>query len=103
MLAHPFFGDGGQHLGAEQLRLRVDRLCGMGLSGLECFYPVNTPEQTQAGLDMAEERGLFVTAGSDFHGKNKTNRMGVTGFPAEREMPAGMVRFLERCLLRQER
>ena len=40
-----------------------------GLDGLECFYPRHTPGQTAAYLRLAEKYGLYITAGSDFHGE----------------------------------
>ena len=42
-----------------------------GLDGLEAFYSLNSPEQTDSYLRIAEELGLIVTGGSDFHGAPK--------------------------------
>ena len=39
-----------------------------GLVGIEAYYKDNTPEITQATLEMAEKYGLIVTGGTDFHG-----------------------------------
>jgi hypothetical protein len=46
-------------------------------------------------LSFAEKYALYVTAGSDYHGKNKLIALGDTGLAPERELPAGMRRFLK--------
>ena len=46
----------------------VATLCGMGLSGVEAYYPQHPPEFTQEVIDLAHEFGLLVTGGTDFHG-----------------------------------
>ena len=65
VLAHP-----------SQLKLRdillSDLLCELksyGLSGLECYYSTNTPEQTEYYINLAKEYNLYITGGSDFHGE----------------------------------
>ncbi|NLD26447.1 MAG: PHP domain-containing protein [Acholeplasmataceae bacterium] len=40
----------------------------MGVDGIEAIYPVNTNEDTEKFIHLAQKEGLFVTAGSDFHG-----------------------------------
>lgn len=42
-----------------------------GLAGLECYYSLHSPEETEMYLDLAREFGLLVTGGSDYHGGNK--------------------------------
>lgn len=39
-----------------------------GLSGIEAFYPKHSARETRNYLDTASRYGLFVSAGSDFHG-----------------------------------
>jgi predicted metal-dependent phosphoesterase TrpH len=46
-----------------------------GLWGMECMSSHCSPEQTYEYIAAADRHGLFTTAGSDFHGKN---RPGVT-------------------------
>lgn len=36
--------------------------------GLECYYFLNQEEMTRKSLDLARNRNLLVTAGSDYHG-----------------------------------
>lgn len=46
----------------------VNELVGMGLKGIEAFYPASTDGQIKLFLSLAKQYGLLVTAGSDFHG-----------------------------------
>ena len=41
------------------------------MDGIEAVYQANQPHETIDHLRAASELGLAVTAGSDFHGKNK--------------------------------
>ena len=54
-----------------QLRIGLARLKDRGLDGVEAIYQANDPEETVDHLRAARELGLCVTAGSDFHGRNK--------------------------------
>ena len=62
--AHPL----SEKKGKKCLRTMASELKEMGIEGLEAFYFRYTPEQTRDCLETAKELGLFVTAGSDFHG-----------------------------------
>jgi predicted metal-dependent phosphoesterase TrpH len=64
VLAHPF------HTGFHKkgLRTLVADLAGKGLGGIEAYYPEHTPSQRQFCVALADEFGLAVTGGSDFHG-----------------------------------
>ena len=82
VLAHGFFGNGEQRnnpLTACEMETRIIRLKAMGLKGLECFYYGFTKEQTELMLGLKDKHGMFATAGSDYHGKNKTVRLGDAG------------------------
>ena len=53
-----------------------------GVEGVEVYYPLHSAGETQKYLHMAQEHGLLVTGGSDWHGKNsapEVTHMGVTG------------------------
>lgn len=64
----------------------IARLREAGLDGLECFY-FNYGEETIRGfLGIANRLGMLVSAGSDFHGQNKINPLGIE-VPAERIQP----------------
>ena len=57
-------------------------------------YPFN--EMLLDLLSLAEKNGLYITAGSDYHGKNKMIELGDTNLEDAAQGPAGMKRFLEK-------
>ncbi|MFO7878022.1 MAG: PHP domain-containing protein [Desulfovermiculus sp.] len=67
ILAHPYSLD----LGATELATELSRLKGLGLDGLEVYYPEHTPEQTRLFARLAREQNLLISGGSDFHGQIK--------------------------------
>lgn len=81
VLAHGIFEDGTGLLSEEDMARRVRRLKEFGLMGLECWYSSYTPAQTELMLSLAEKNNLSVTAGSDYHGKNKPVPLGASGNP----------------------
>ena len=97
ILAHPAYGDGddlivGSAMG-ERLRYLMDR----GIQGVEAYYRGFTEEIRGELLGYASRYDLFVTAGSDYHGANKPNRLGDTGLGDMSEAHPGLHRFLEAC------
>ena len=95
VLAHPFFGSGDELIIGKEMEQRLRRLIGFGLQGLEAFYSGFSPKLQAEALELAEKYRLYVTAGSDYHGKNKLVMLGSTGFDQTMEVPDGMRRFLE--------
>ena len=93
VLAHPFYGNGDQLILGEEMEERLKKLIGMGLKGVEAFYSGFTAKLTKQMLRYAEELGLYVTAGSDYHGKNKMIPLGDTGLADAEEIPEGMNKF----------
>lgn len=67
VMAHPKYWTKDSAL----LRAGLEKLKSRGLDGVEAIYQANEPEETIDHLRAAREIGLFVTAGSDFHGANK--------------------------------
>jgi len=67
VLAHP------KYLGLtrEELHALLFSLTGVGLKGIEAYYTTHSSAETQFYLALAEQHGLAVTGGSDFHGSNK--------------------------------
>ncbi len=86
VLAHGILGTGSADLSLVQIEERVKRLKGFGLMGLECYYSGYRPDQQQIMLQLSEQYNLMVTAGSDYHGKNKTVALGETGTPDPEKM-----------------
>ncbi len=97
VLAHPTYGSGDQLILGDEMKLRLERLKGMGLQGAEAYYSGFTPRLRQDILSLAEYFGLYVTAGSDYHGTNKLVKLGDTGLQRNAEIPEGMKAFLENC------
>ncbi len=94
VLAHPCYGDGDQLILGDELRERVLRLTGFGLRGLEACYSGFTRPLRDQVLALAEELGLYATAGSDYHGSNKMVILGDTGLDPAGPLPAPVERFL---------
>ena len=94
VLAHPFYGSGDELILGEEMEARLRRLVDAGLQGVEAFYSGFTDKMRAQALELADEFGLMVTAGSDYHGTNKMVALGDTGLPAERPYPNGFARFL---------
>jgi predicted metal-dependent phosphoesterase TrpH len=61
----------------------------LGLAGLEVFYPSHSAAFTRELLALAARYGLFVTAGTDFHGPG-TDRDEMGGFEYDPELFAGV-------------
>ena len=95
VLAHPSYGDGDQLILGEEMDARIRRLLDFGLQGLEAYYSGFTPKLRRQILDFAQRYELYVTAGSDYHGKNKLVRLGDTGLEPGEEWPEGLKRFLK--------
>ena len=49
----------------------MDSLIEKGLKGIEVFYPSHSEEQTKLFSNYAQERGLVLCGGSDWHGKSE--------------------------------
>ena len=98
VLAHPSYGSGDQFIVGDEMDRRLQKLLGFGLQGVEAFYSGFTEKLRREILSFADRYDLFVTAGSDYHGKNKLAVLGNTGFDNTADCPIGMRRFLERIL-----
>ncbi|MCR5795842.1 MAG: PHP domain-containing protein [Solobacterium sp.] len=95
VLAHPVYGSGDQLILNENMDYRLRRLTGFGLQGVEAYYSGFTPKMTNMMLGFAERYDLYVTAGSDYHGKNKMIALGENGLDEVDEFPEGLMRFLK--------
>ena len=102
VLAHPAYGSGNELILGDEMDRRLRKLIGFGLQGVEGFYSGFSPKLMAETLSFAERYGLYVTAGSDYHGKNKIVALGDTHFSLDgsQAMPEGMRRFLEDVALR---
>ncbi len=98
VLAHPAYGDGDQIIVGEAMDLRLRRLMDFGLQGVEAYYSGFTPVLRKAMLAFAEKYGLYVTAGSDYHGQNKMIELGDTGLERVSDGPSGLRKFIRKML-----
>ena len=99
VLAHPAFGSGNELILGKDMDQRLRRLMDFGLRGVEAFYSGFSRKLRQEILSFAEKYGLLVTAGSDYHGKNKLVELRDTGLTREETVPGGMIRFLEETVI----
>ena len=95
VLGHPSYGSGDERVMGDDLDKRLQRLIEFGLQGVEGYYSTFSPQMQEEVLSMAEKYDLYITAGSDYHGKNKLVRLGITGLQKATAIPDGMRRFLE--------
>lgn len=94
VLAHPCYGSGDQLILGEEMDARIRRLTAFGLQGLEGFYSGFTEKLRAEILAFAAQYDLYVTAGSDYHGKNKLIALGDNGLGGTETYPEGLRRFL---------
>lgn len=74
--AHPLGGEGERHLTPEEFYARLNELTALGIRGLECWYSRYTRDEIEFLLTAARTHGLLVSGGSDYHGANKSIRIG---------------------------
>lgn len=74
--AHPLGGEGEEHLSISEVAHRVRIMRSAGVMGLECYYSRYTDKEIEMLLSLAEDMGMYVSGGSDFHGENKTVPIG---------------------------
>ncbi len=84
--AHPLGGEGEAHESPEKL---LPALLSYGIMGLECYYSRYTPEECANLVSLANRHNLLISGGSDYHGTNKTVKLGTlcadgTPIPAEK-------------------
>lgn len=65
----PVFAHPGNNIGMD--RSLALEIMGEGLAGIEAYSSYHDEETTKFYVDLARELDVFVTVGSDFHGKNK--------------------------------
>ena len=75
--AHPIGGEREKRLTRDEVIKRIDILLDMGLMGLECYYSRYSEEDEKMLVEIALEKGLLISGGSDYHGENKTVKLGV--------------------------
>lgn len=61
-------GEKGSEEFYANVRRILDYLMEAGLAGMECYYPLHDEAMTKRLCGIAEEHGLIITKGSDYHG-----------------------------------
>ena len=74
--AHPLGGEREVRLTPCEVKARILALKELGIDGIEAIYSRYDESDEQLLLSIARELSLFVSAGSDYHGENKTVRLG---------------------------
>lgn len=95
ILAHPFQM---KFETFEETVNEMERLMELGIEGIEVIYPEHSYEQNYKLILFAGNHNLYVTAGSDFHGENKPNKIGCC-LGHEEKLTLGIYRVLGRDFL----
>lgn len=74
--AHPLGGEGERHLSQEEFLKKLDVMKNYGIEGLECYYSRYNTDEIKFLKDCAKKNNLLITAGSDYHGDNKSVLIG---------------------------
>lgn len=74
--AHPLGGEGEKELPHERFKDTLSELISYGLRGLECYYSKYDYALCEWLEGIAEQNGLYVSGGSDYHGRNKSIPLG---------------------------
>ena len=74
--AHPLGGERERELPEQDFSETLRELISYGLGGLECFYSKYTLTQCEWLEAQANHHGLYISGGSDYHGKNKAIPLG---------------------------
>ena len=76
VLAHPYLI--GSDADENRIETLVELLVEMGLGGIEVYYTEHSLKQTAHLAKLAQQKGLLMTGGSDFHGHlNNQVEMGI--------------------------
>ncbi len=74
--AHPFGGVGEKQLSEEEFHDQRSCLLKIGIQGLECYYSQYTKTQIDSLTMCAAENNLYISGGSDYHGRKKFPDLG---------------------------
>ncbi len=76
-LAHPFTLE---YSSTGHLKMILQQLRDWGLTALEVYYPEHSPDRQAIYKNLAQELGLLLTGGSDYHGVIKPEvKLGLVG------------------------
>jgi predicted metal-dependent phosphoesterase TrpH len=98
--AHP---GGGYDVQPARLRQTGRALRDLGLDGIEAYYPGYSPRHQENILAVAEELGLLLSGGSDYHGDNMPGIELGTGIDGDLSVPGRILEPLRRRAARYAR
>jgi 3',5'-nucleoside bisphosphate phosphatase len=81
--AHPFW----DVQDTDTVRAMLERFAGLGVDGVEAFYPTHTREQADLLCELAERLDLLTTGSSDFHGSDHKTFAGFRAFELHGHQP----------------
>lgn len=70
--AHPYGGVGEPRIDINKVEEVLKLLIPLGLDGIECYYSKYTKSEIDNLISLAEKYNLKVSAGSDYHGQNRS-------------------------------
>lgn len=94
VLAHPSFGSGEELYTGQAMEDRLKKLVDFGLQGVEAYYSGFDDALHEEITGLAKKYDLYITAGSDYHGRNKKVLLAETHLSDAREAEEGLKRFL---------
>lgn len=74
--AHPLGGEGERELTQDEFTQALGELLSYGITGLECFYSKYELAKCEQLAETAAHEKLFISGGSDYHGRNKNIQLG---------------------------
>lgn len=78
-IAHPLGGVDEKRVDRESFEYNVKTLKNCGLAFLECYYSLYSKEEREMIRQVADKYNLKLSGGSDYHGKNKSVKLGDLG------------------------
>ena len=74
--AHPLGGEGETHINKNTFLERLNVMQSIGIKGIECFYSRYDFNEINMLKEIARDKNLLITGGSDYHGANKNISIG---------------------------
>lgn len=69
--AHPLGGEGEKHIARDEFFVQLEIMKNIGIKGLECYYSRYSKAEINFLAEVANQNGLLISGGSDYHGTNK--------------------------------
>ena len=74
--AHPIGGEGEKRLSEDEFARACSIMADAGIDGCECFYSHYDTAEIQKLRIIADQQGWLRSGGSDYHGTNKSVKLG---------------------------